>query len=356
MAKNTNDKGSFDGELHSGYAAGTAEIEEAPEKKAGQGLVGLLSLFFNGFFMIAIAASGYYLYQQEFRPVKDNVDKIRAQLSGEKLQKVQTSLDDHADAIAGIKEQQGTHKNLLQQNVVKLNTLDESLISMSDISFLLQAADDRLRLLGDVRTAKNILTVVTTRLKSNPATPDGLLEAVNNDLKRLSAYQPFDVNQALFSLNALVYSLHIPPDVERARKQDKVAQIESDSVSESGDAKSSDALNNTTNSTKGIWNQFLHAISGQIKIVKYDQELNANNAMSINQHKLDILKLRVEAIRLILLREDLQMFRNELQLTSHWINANLDTAQAKKLQLELDKLMKLEFPEIPALRSPEQGA
>ncbi len=342
MAKITEDKGLLDDGHYPEKVSGTAETEAASRtKKSGRGLLGLPGFILIGVFM-AVAATGYYLYQQEFRLVKDNVDKILQQQSGEKLQKVQISLDDHADAIAGIKQQQGTHNNLLQQNVVKLDSLDQSLISMSDVSFLLQAANDRLRLLGDVRTARKILTVVATRLENNPAITDEFSEAVNSDLKRLALYEPLDVNQSLFSLNALVDSLQAPPDVGRAMEEGEVVAETSDNVpGDSGEMKQ----------TAGVMDKFIHALSGQIKIVKYDQKLNASNTLTINQHKLDILKLRIAAIRLILLQKDLQVFRGELQLTSHWVNANLDSGQAKKLQFELDKLGKLEFPEIPALKS-----
>ncbi len=337
MATNSKHKDMLDTELYPEHFNGSSEVDEpVAKKKSGLGWLGLTSLLF-----MAVLAAAYYLYQQEFKPVKDNVDKIRAQLSGEKLQKVQTALDTQADAIAGIKELQGTQNNLLQQNVIKINTLDEHqaqlLISNSDIRSLLQAANDRLRLLGDVRAAKRILTEIGLRLTSESVAPAGLVEAVQADLKRLSAYKTLDVNQVLFALNTLVNSLHVPPDVERATNK---AQETPENV----------ATDQSDNGT-GVWPQFMDAISGQIKIVKYDQKLNASNAMTINQYKLDLLKLRVEALRLILWRENLQIFRNELQLTSGWINDNLDSAQVSKLQIELDKLMQLEFPEIPALKS-----
>ncbi|MGV6857805.1 MAG: uroporphyrinogen-III C-methyltransferase [bacterium] len=348
-----------------------AEVESGAEEVTPKGRKGggaatglsLLALLVAG----GGVAGGYYVYKTQIEPLQTLPVRMSASLD-----KSQQSSTQRIEGLSvELRQQLDEEHKARQQLAEKLSSEDEDLRaafgdisddlavlknkanwgqrewSLAEISYLLRMADDRLTYMRDVDTVKAALRTAARRIDilADPVLVP-LRQQLRNDLQALNAYEVPDATRVLTRLEGMVavlkpFPVSSDPTLEPVPRQPPKA-----------DESSSQEVASKDPEWKKIFYGIKDKIAQRIRVVRHDEPLNALSHDTVARYQLEMLGLRIEALRLALMREDGAAFRRELLAVETWVGLHLPEKQAAPIRAELENLRKINpFQPLPSLKA-----
>ncbi len=317
------------------------ELEPVPlaksTKNRGNGFGTFLSVLA---FLLAAGGIGgaYYLYEKEIKPA------LGASASQQEMQQLDSRLTQQSTQLKSMdsKVEQASEGVTQLRSAV---TTERTTLTLAQVEHLVNIASDRLSYMSDPVTAESALQEATERLMDldDPAFVV-LEEAIKSDLQKVRDYQVVDANEVMSDLTELVESLRPLPveaDEQQAGELDTVEEIE---ASEEGSTSIGD-----------VWNNFKKSIGEKVKVVETDYPVSGISSAAINRYKLDILRLRLEAMRLSLMRTDTIAFNTEIAEAQSWVIENLQDSLAQPILKELLNLRRINFEVMPDVQQSIQA-
>ncbi len=293
--------------------------------------------------------AGYYLYRHTVAPLLPLPDSFaayqqetntRLSTQSERLEKTLQAVQQQAHLLqeAGELDQQRFHG--IEQNLATVrgqafwSTREWKL---SEIKYLVQVAEDRMQLMQDVHTGETALLAALGRLAelADP-TLEPLRQRLQHDLQRLAAPTDQDPLQQIGKLETLVASIKPYPRDPAPTAEDQLRP---------------DAAQATTVNSDSPLNSLRSLLGGRIKIVHHNATLNPLEGERVAAHQLELLKMRIEALRLALIQKNRRFYEHELNGIKLWLKSNALGAQGQALTEEVEKLASLDpFVPLPSLQ------
>lgn len=329
----------------SGNDGGETEgLETRPQSKSGTlaAAISILAL------TIAIAGitGGYYLYTNKIEPLfklRGSIEQIQ-QEAANKIAKTSQKIDNQLAEVT-------TKLDVLQQgdtlNQQRFHGVEENLDKirgeafwstrewkLAEVRYLVQIAQDRIQLMHDSQTAETALVAALGRLAelADPSL-EPLRQRLQHDIQKITV--PTDDNPltVISRLEALVSSVKPFPHT--------------------GTGPTEHSTKKTVEETKQSPLELVSTLIKQrVKIIHHDDKLNALDRNRVAGYQLELLKLRVEALRLSLLQRNPEAYQHELSGIRLWLGENKALGLTGKLQTEVDRLLTLKpFDPAPTLQS-----
>lgn len=300
--------------------------------------VGLL-LAILAFLLAAIGIGfAYYFYEKEIKPV------LNASASRQDVDQINTVLKQQSTQL----ESMGHEVDRAHSDVTALRTTmssERSNLLLAQVEHLLEIANDRLKFMQDVTTASSALMDAEERLSAvDEPKFNHLAATVRTDLQRLNEYEDVDADKVLANLSDLVERLRPLPTVDDEDADTDTGSEQTESAAED------DAPEQPQTAEPGlenVWQNLKDSISSQVRVVDNEDPVSTFSVEAINRYKLDVLRLRVEAMRLSLIRHDLPAFNAEIADAQAWIIENMEEKLAQPLLTELLRLRRLELKRPP---------
>lgn len=303
-----------------------------PVKKSGGGFGTFLSVLA---FLLAAGGIGgaYYFYEKEIKPV------LSASVSQQEVSQLNSRITQQSSQL----ETMGSKVEQASEGVTELRsavTTERTTLTLAQVEHLVNIASDRLSYMSDPTTAESALQEATERLMDldEPGFAN-LQQAIQSDLKNVREYQVVDANEVMSGLNKLVESFRPIPAVEP--QQQDALEVEEDDV---------DTTRERPSSIGDVWNNFKKSMGEKVKVVETDYPVTGISSTAINRYKLDILKLRLEAMRLSLVRSDNIGFVTEIAEAQTWVIENMEDRLAQPILTELLRLRRIDFEIMPDVR------
>ena len=303
-----------------------------PAKKSGGGFGTVLSVLA---FLLAAGGIGgaYYFYEKEIKPV------LSASVSQQEVRQLNSRITQQSNQL----ETMGSKVEQASEGVTELRsavTTERTTLTLAQVEHLVNIASDRLSYMSDPATAESALQEATERLMDlqEPGFT-ALQQAIQSDLQKVRDYQVVDANEVMSELTELVESLRPLPAVEtEPQDQLEVEEHETDTTTE------------RPSSISDVWNNFKKSMGEKVKVVETDYPVTGISSTAINRYKLDILRLRLEAMRLSLVRSDNIGFVTEIAEAQTWVIENMEDSLAQPILTELLRLRRINFELMPDVR------
>jgi len=303
-----------------------------PAKKSGGGFGTFLSVLA---FLLAAGGIGgaYYFYEKEIKPV------LSASASQQEVRQLNSRITQQSTQL----ESMGSKVEQASEGVTELRsavTTERTTLTLAQVEHLVNIASDRLSYMSDPSTAESALQEATERLidLEEPGFT-ALQQAIQSDLKKVRDYQVVDANEVMSDLTELVESLRPIPAVET--DQEDLLEVEEDET---------DTTTERPSSISDVWNNFKKSMGEKVKVVETDYPVSGISSTAINRYKLDILRLRLEAMRLSLVRSDNIGFVTEIAEAQTWVIENMEDSLAQPILTELLRLRRINFEVMPDVR------
>ena len=285
---------------------------------------------------------GYYLYRQHIEPLRqlpETISQTRNELE-QQLRQQATTLDELRHEI---ELQQSTNElnqqrfQGLEQNIAAVRghawwTTREW--KLSEIRYLVQMADDRLRLMHDRATAMTAIKAALGRLAelADP-TLEPMRQQLQHDLQQLALLENENPLPILATLEQLVASIRAYPRNPAATGGDNT-----DAPTEPRQLPSSVA-------------EVVELLGSRIHVRHHDQSLDATDGSRVPPHRLELLKMRLMALRLAIIQGNREFYRHELRGIELWLESNRIGPMGQKIAAEVEKLRGIDpFTEPPSLQ------
>lgn len=234
-----------------------------------------------------------------------------------------------ADTVAAQVEQVTFLQSKMQQGAAPKNTAEWRL---EEVRHLLQLANRQLHIAQDARSAAAALKEADAALaKSSSVTYLPVRQQIALDLAALEAVQLPDIPGLSQRITALMLGLQPLPAVDTASG----TRI---SLRPQGEG----AAANT-------WSdKLLQALDDAIVVRRHDQPIQTALDAETRQHIYQLLRLRLENLRLLLLQRDQQGFRAQLDLLRELVKSYYPADTAQPLLEAFDEFAKVELqPALP---------
>jgi len=336
-----------------------AVLEEARQEKelvnpvphrrrsGAAGFFSLLALLLAG----GGIAAGYYLYEKEIKPLKrlpTTVTRLeQSSASKQQFTELQNQLQSVSAGNEAIRSELANSGGDFQSLQAGLAELRETAgwgkheWSLAEVNYLLTVAKQQLQLLQDPATAAAALQGAIRRLDTlhDPALGE-LRNQIVLDLQSVENYQALNSDEILAGLVAASSGLQpLPePDISVERSESETSKPLSDK------------------GLRDIWDSFRSSLTGRVRVVKHEAPLNALTQAGVEAYKIDNLNLRIEILRLTLMRNDMGAFKRELASLAAWVEQAIPVKQAEALLTEIGNLRSLQLPPLPQLHANVSGS
>lgn len=339
------------------------------ERKAGGGRFALfLAILSLSFTTIGVAA-GYKHWQrmndkarnnaaeiEQLRqqlqsvPAADALDALRKELqdktaklntdNSQSQQEVARMLNEtrqFADTVASQVEQVTFLQAKAQQGAAASASSQEW--QVEEVAFLLQLANRQLHLAQDVRTAIAALKEADGLLaEAGSVAYLPVRQQIARDISTLEAVATPDLAGASQRINALMLGLKPLPAVDTASDNSQQVKLGAEA----------DAPAEDYSVLSDYKHKFMQALDDAVVIRQHDKPIQMALDAATRQNLFQLLRLRLENLRLLLLQRDTAGFRAQLELIREAVGSYYPEAQAKPLLAELESFSKLELqPVLP---------
>ena len=320
--------------------------------------------------------------QQELRSLQQDTVLQEMTALNEKISAIDKSMEEAQQRLAGLQQQQETIGNRVEEaNAIlkKLASVDQTIAALTakvesaakrqqELMAMLKAAREQAEKELDtwkLSEAEYLLKIATRRLslEHDIAGAIAALEAADENLADTNDPRWLPVRKSIAEMVEKLGALP-KPDIEGgalklAALEKKVdllplPQPERHLKSTALDTSELKQAENLESWGEKVWS----AVSKLVVIRRGEKPatialLPPDQALFLRQN----LHLKLEGARYALLRNDPELFKEELQTAREWVEAHFDTgADATRAMLEsLEKLQKMEFPqELPDISAPLQ--
>ncbi|HEB63371.1 MAG TPA: hypothetical protein ENJ07_02700 [Gammaproteobacteria bacterium] len=255
----------------------------------------------------------------------------------------QQALQELKQQLEALQNQQQTIQTSVDSlQTTASNNSNPSGWSISEALYLVNIANHRLNLEGDIDTAIAALKAADLRLKQtgDPSLLD-VRRILANEINALSSVELPDLNGIALSLDSLEKNAEslIIPDIEPSDTFKSGINIDNQSSTDWQAAANS------------IWNEIKSLVS-----VRRGDDSSGPPSLAPDQrfYLRQNLRFKLEAARIALLRKDTAAFRQNLNIARDWIQNYFvsDSAAAKNILNSLDQMQNIElkpaFPDISA--------
>ncbi len=318
---------------------------KATKRRRGGGLIAWLALLLAA----GGTGGGYYLYRQHIEPLRqlpETISQTRDELEQQLRQQAAT-----LDALRNEIELQRSTNELNQQ---RFQGLEQNIAAvrghawwttrewkLSEIHYLVQMADDRLRLMHDRATAMTAIKAALGRLAelADP-TLEPLRQQLQHDLQQLALLGNENPLSAITTLEELVANIRIYPRNPAATSD--------------GDGTDTDSAVDTPAEPRQLPSSMaavVELLGSRIHVRHHDQPLDATDGNRVAAHRLESLKMRLMALRLALMQGNREFYRHELRGIELWLESNRLGPMGQKIAAEVEKLRGIDpFTEPPSLQ------
>ncbi|QTR50883.1 uroporphyrinogen-III C-methyltransferase [Candidatus Thiothrix anitrata] len=325
--------------------------------------IAILALFFT---VVGIAA-GYKHWQRMHDKVRTNMSEITTlkqqvtqapdnsaieALRQELTEKANQSLANHtealqemarmqnqtrqfADTVASQVEQVTFLQARMQQNAAPATAKEWQI---AEVTFLLQMANRELHLANNPQTAKASLKEADTLLASvGSVNYLPVRQQIARDISALDATPLPDITGVAQQIHAMILALKpLPALTETA----------------TSDAPTTDIAASDTIDGNSLWADYKRKagemLNDAVVVRRFDKPLQSALDADARQHLFQLLHLRLETLRLLVLQRDNSGFHAQIALLRETLKSYYPATQAKPLLENLDKLGKLELqPTLP---------
>ncbi len=213
---------------------------------------------------------------------------------------------------------------------------------LAEVRYLLRTAEDRLRYMRDVGTAQVAARSALARLDqlADPALAP-IRQAIQRDLQILKQYKRTEPVAVLGRLEALISALQALPSASARGEAEASAP-----------ASASPAEVAAPSEAQSWFDRLTQGLSERIRVIRHDDALNALARNTVDQQAYNLLRLRLESLRLALLQEDLPGYQREVQAMEQWVAAMLEPRLSQPLLAELRGLRESNpFSALPSLEA-----
>ena len=282
-------------------------------------------------------AGAYYFYEKEIKPAlsasasTDDFQELNSKIQKQtsRLQTMDSQVEKTAEGVSELRSTVSAERTPL---------------ILAQVEHLIELANDRLTYMSDTATASAALEDAMGRMDSiNQPGYVSVRNAIVADLERVRSYQDVDADEVLSGLASLISELRPLPSSVPLENEDVAVNNESE-VEVAQDSEKPKTI-------AGAWKKFTESIANQVTVTKNDNPVSGFSATAINRYKLELLQLRLEAMRLSLLRDDMVSFNTEVVEAQTWSIKNLDGSVAQPILTELLRLRRLNFAVVPNLQN-----
>ncbi|MCK5120973.1 MAG: uroporphyrinogen-III C-methyltransferase [Methylococcales bacterium] len=334
-------------------------VENKPKKSYGWLVFGII----NFLLILVLAGGGYYLLQeikgkqldQSDAMSKDDMREIEAskQLNAfqSQLGSMQSQIATFSADIAG----KDTHftktlADFSQLHTEKLNSTRKDLSAeisqlkrqlgktrgdwlLADAEYLLSVANQRLHLMGDVKTTRMALEAADQRLReSGDSAAFKVRGKIAKEIESLRSVKQTDVVGVYASIQLLK---------DRVAKLAVILPYAGKPLTESKQIHDHDQ---TQESEHGVLNSALQLLEGYVTVKHSDQPVTAILTTEEVEFIRQQLGVKVEMIKIALVQQNDALYKTSITDTKQWLNANFTkNTEAKSFQAELDRLINIQL-------------
>ncbi len=301
-----------------------------------------------GFLVLAILAGVGYLVYPQVEKSLTRLDDVEADLGRMKAQLSSSDVSDRLDSLDNRISQLSSEMSRLDVQKRRLDTLEEAVQASHDlvnrgqrewviaeVDYLIRIANQRLRLMRDYNGAIAALQSADHRLHelADPSLMP-VREVLADDIQTLKDFERPDLIGIALRLDRLISHLRpLPLDVPAQEGAPEPAQP-SAAEAEPG--------------LKGMMKEAWGKLSERVTVRRYEEGVAAlpdkEGELMLNQ----LLRLRLEAARVDVLRQDDHDFHQQLQSALDMLDQYYQEEQAVELKTELEELNNINLrPELP---------
>jgi len=258
---------------------------------------------------------------------------LQSQLFGNDA-KIERRLGDQVEQIeAKLSSTRGDLANAMQQIQRQLNRTRGDLL-ITDAEYLLSVANQKLNLVGDVKSVLAAMEAADQRLheSADPAVykvRESLAEEMAA-VRKIQAPDLVGLSSQLIALEKKVPALPLLlPHAGTVKQHEKAKEEQQSKADEQGQEEQGDAFDSALRGFKDL-----------VTVRRTDQPVEALLAPEQVEVLRQLLLLKLESSRAALLRNDEQLYRDSLATATDWIGQHFDTAAAETKSM-LDALNSL---------------
>ncbi len=283
--------------------------------------------------------------QSEIAALHSQVATLQSQLFGNDA-KIERRLGDQVEQIeAKLSSTRGDLANAMQQIQRQLNRTRGDLL-ITDAEYLLSVANQKLNLVGDVKSVLAAMEAADQRLheSADPAVYK-VREALAEEMAAVRKIQAPDLvglSSQLIALEKKVPALPLLlPHAGTVKQHEKAKEEQQSKADEQGQEEQGDAFDSALRGFKDL-----------VTVRRTDQPVEALLAPEQVEVLRQLLLLKLESSRAALLRNDEQLYRDSLATATDWIGQHFDTAAAEtKYMLDAlnslaDRSFSVAYPDI----------
>ncbi|MEN8129374.1 MAG: uroporphyrinogen-III C-methyltransferase [Pseudomonadota bacterium] len=291
------------------------------------------------------AASGYWVWQQitdTRRTLIDLSERTNGLDLKNKVDRLKQRLDAETTRLSKQLSEQRQLQESLSKAVIKAHataTRDQRDWIIAEVIYLVELANQRLLLIRDIDTAAASLQAAAKVLQEF-SDPSFILlhEALLADIVTLKAISLPQLDDIAHELDQILIDLKPLPVLKAETQQRTAGKLPTvhQAAQEQGVKSENPFLS------------LLQEINKHVVVRRHDQPLQPLPSVTAQLYYRQILRLRLEAARHAVIREDDLEFHQQLQSAKEWIDTHLSVAHANQLSKQLDKLNQINIrPELP---------
>lgn len=295
------------------------------------------------------AAGGYWVWQQitdAQHTLADLAERTNALDLQNKVDRLQQRLDADTMRLSSQLSEQHQLQESLSKAVIKAHataTRDQRDWIIAEVIYLVELANQRLLLIRDIDTAAASLQAAAKVLQefSDP----GLIplhEALLADIVNLKATSLPQLDEIARELDQILIDLKPLPVLKAETRQSTASEP----------AAAHQASQQPGVKSQNLFLSLVQEINKHVVVRRHDQPLQPLPSVAAQLYYRQILRLRLEAARHAVIREDDLEFHQQLRSAMQWIDTHLSVAQVNQLSKQLDKLdqinIRRELPNISA--------
>ena len=271
--------------------------------------------------------------QSDIAALHSQVATLQSQLSGNDA-KIERRLGDQAEQLdVKLESTRGEFAGAIQQIQRQLNKTRGDLL-ITDAEYLLSVANQKLNLVGDVKSVLAAMEAADQRLheSADPAVYK-VREALAEEMAAVRKIQAPDLvglSSQLLALEKKVPALPLLlPHAGTVKQHEKAKEEQQAKADEQGPEEQGDAFDSALRGFKDL-----------VTVRRTDQPVEALLAPEQVEVLRQLLLLKLESSRAALLRNDEQLYRDSLATAIDWVGQHFDTA-AGETRAMLDALNSL---------------
>jgi uncharacterized protein HemX len=283
--------------------------------------------------------------QSEMATLHSQMATIQSQVSTEDS-KFERSLSENAARLNDRLEATRTELGNDVQHIQRQLNKSRGDVMVADAEYLLSIANQKLHLVGDVKSVLAAMEAADQRLhdSGDPAVfkvREALAEEIDT-LKKMNAPDVVGISSKLLTLEKKVKNVPLfLPHADAAKGHAAKPDADSKPESGGGDGEEQDPLDSALKDLKGL-----------VTVRRTDRPIEAVLTPAEAEGIRQILLLKLEATRAALLRGDESLYKDSLASASEWLKEHFEpaTPEAQELQGELNALQSqsiaVPFPDI----------